>query len=100
MILQETGQFQCSIDNRLKIKVRDMGNVRPAKGYDILLEAAALLDKSPLSYRFVIAGQGKGKLYDRMLQLREELGLKSRDTTTSRPSRPPFKDASFIIRFP
>ena len=61
-----------------EIIIGSLGNVRPAKGYDILLEAAALLDKSPLSCRFVIAGQGKGKLYDRMLQLREELGLQNR----------------------
>ena len=55
-----------------------LGNIRPAKGYDILLRAAALLEESPRSYRFVIAGQGKGSLYDGLMQLREELGLQDR----------------------
>lgn len=55
-----------------------LGNIRPAKGYDILLRTAALLEESPHSYRFVIAGQGKGQLYDELLQLREELGLQER----------------------
>ena len=36
------------------------------------------MHKSPRSYRFVIAGQGKGPLYDGLLQLRKELGLEDR----------------------
>lgn len=55
-----------------------LGNIRPAKGYDILLRTAALLEESRHSYRFVIAGQGKGQLYDELLQLREELRLQER----------------------
>jgi glycosyltransferase involved in cell wall biosynthesis len=61
-----------------EILIGSLGNIRPAKGYDILLQAAALLEKSPRSYRFVIAGQGKGGLYDELLRLREELGLQDR----------------------
>ena len=61
-----------------EVVIGSLGNVRPAKGYNILLRAAALLEESPRSYRFVIAGQGKGALYDELLQLREELGLQDR----------------------
>jgi glycosyltransferase involved in cell wall biosynthesis len=52
-----------------------LGNIRSAKGYDILLRAAALLKDKPATYRFVIAGQGKPGLYDDLLKLRAELGL-------------------------
>lgn len=61
-----------------EIVIGSLGNIRPAKGYDILLRTAALLEKSPRSYRFVIAGQGKGALYEELLQLRDELGLQDR----------------------
>ena len=58
--------------------IGSLGNIRPAKGYDILLEAAAVLEQSTHSYRFVIAGQGKGKLYDDILALRQKLGLEEK----------------------
>ena len=61
-----------------EIIIGSLGNIRPAKGYDILLKAAALLEHSSHSYRFVIAGQGKGKLYDELLALRKELGLEEK----------------------
>jgi glycosyltransferase involved in cell wall biosynthesis len=61
-----------------EIIIGSLGNIRPAKGYDFLLRAAALLQESPHRYRFVIAGQGKGGLYDGLLQLRKELGLEDR----------------------
>ena len=57
------------------IVIGSLGNIRPAKGYDILLKAAALVGQSPGSYRFVIAGQGKGRLYEELLELRKRLGL-------------------------
>lgn len=58
-----------------------LGNIRPAKGYDILLNAAALLkNNTDKSYRFVIAGQPdrEGKLYESLLKQRGELGLDER----------------------
>lgn len=59
--------------------VGSLGNIRPAKGYDILLKAAALLEESGQSYRFVIAGQpDRGGLYEELLRLRKELGLEDR----------------------
>ncbi len=58
-----------------EIIVGSLGNIRPAKAYDILLKAAALLKNREIPFRFVIAGQGKGGLYDSLLALRKELGL-------------------------
>ncbi len=55
--------------------VGSLGNIRSAKGYDVLLHAAAILKKQSSSFRFVIAGQGKGELYDKLIRLRGELGL-------------------------
>lgn len=61
-----------------EIIIGSLGNIRPAKGYDILLKAAALLEHSKHSYRFVIAGQGKGELYDELLALRKKLKLEDK----------------------
>ena len=60
------------------IIVGSLGNIRPAKGYEILLQAADLLKQCPHSYRFVIAGQCNTRLYDELIQLRAELGLEDR----------------------
>jgi len=60
------------------IIIGSLGNIRLAKGYDILLQAAALLKQRPGSYRFVVAGQGKGRLYEELLALRKQLGLEER----------------------
>lgn len=57
------------------VVVGSLGNIRLAKGYDILLHAAALLKSSSIPFRFVIAGQGKTGLLDSLLELRSELGL-------------------------
>jgi glycosyltransferase involved in cell wall biosynthesis len=55
--------------------VGSLGNIRPAKGYDILLRAAAVLRDKGTKVRFVIAGQCNTRLYDELEQLRKELGL-------------------------
>ncbi len=55
-----------------------LGNVRPAKGYDVLLEAAALLVQRGVEFRILIAGQGKGELYDNLLTLRKRLALEDK----------------------
>jgi glycosyltransferase involved in cell wall biosynthesis len=56
--------------------IGSLGNIRPAKGYDILLQAAARLKGSEIPYRFVIAGQpDKGELYGQLLKLRKSLDL-------------------------
>lgn len=57
------------------ILVGAIGNIRAPKAYDVFLRAAKLLkDQSP-RYRFAIAGQGSGQLYDALMSLRSELGL-------------------------
>ena len=55
--------------------VGSLGNIRTAKGYDVLLHAAALLRHKQNSYRFVVAGQGSKGLHDDLLRLRSELAL-------------------------
>jgi len=83
----DTSAFQRPRSDRLRqqfgwaedeIIIGSLGNIRPAKGYDILLRAATLLEKTQYSCRFVIAGQGKGELYEGLLQLRKELCLEDR----------------------
>jgi glycosyltransferase involved in cell wall biosynthesis len=63
-----------------EIVVGSLGNIRLAKGYDILLQAAALLQNSERSFRFVIAGGGKQKdnLLNNLLELRKQLGLEDK----------------------
>jgi glycosyltransferase involved in cell wall biosynthesis len=57
------------------ILVGSVGNIRPAKGYDYLIRAARMvIDKHP-QFRFVIAGEGSGKLYEDLLDLRNSLDL-------------------------
>lgn len=60
--------------------IGSLGNIRPAKAYDVLLQAVAMLDNQRHTCRFVIAGQGESKgkpsrLYQHLLDLRESLGL-------------------------
>jgi glycosyltransferase involved in cell wall biosynthesis len=83
----DTARFQRPRSSALREKygwsdediiIGSLGNIRPAKGYDILLRAAALLNQKPGSYRFVVAGQGKGRLYEDLLALRKQLGLEER----------------------
>ena len=65
--------------NQEDIIVGSLGNIRLAKGYDVLLKAAAKLVHSNNSFRFVVAGEGKSNgLYEELLQLRKELELQSR----------------------
>lgn len=52
-----------------------VGNLRAAKGYDVLLRAAALLKEQSPGFRFVIVGQAQGDLHRELLQLRDALGL-------------------------
>ncbi len=56
------------------IIIGSLGNIRPAKAYDVLLQTASLL-KNNVNIRFVIAGQGSGKLYQNLLDTRTSLGL-------------------------
>ena len=79
-----TEDFKLPKSNRLRqqfgwsedeVIIGSLGNIRPAKAYDVLLQAAALLKDKEQSYRFVIAGHGKGNLYQKILDLKAELKL-------------------------
>jgi len=59
------------------ILVGAVGNIRPAKDYQTLLHAAAVLAKTSPRYKILIAGQGDGELYRRLLKQRSDLGLES-----------------------
>lgn len=54
-----------------------LGNIRPAKGYDILLKAANLLKKHNTAVQFVIAGQGGNNLHKKLLMYRSDYALES-----------------------
>ncbi len=58
------------------IIVGSIGNIRPAKGYDILLKAAAIVKKQRHNIKFVIAGEGSGGLYNELTALHTKLNLK------------------------
>ncbi len=52
-----------------------VGNVRPAKGYDVLLRAAALLRARSANYRFVVVGEADSELGLSLRSLSQQLGL-------------------------
>ncbi|KAB2889086.1 MAG: glycosyltransferase [Desulfobulbaceae bacterium] len=73
-------QRDTSIREQLGLKKDDIligavGNIRPAKGYDLFLQAARIIHEQYPGTRFVVAGQGAGELYDSLLRLRQELKL-------------------------
>lgn len=55
-----------------------LGNLRPAKGYDVLMQAAAQLKERGIPCHFAIAGQGRGRLADSLLALRKKLDVEDR----------------------
>jgi glycosyltransferase involved in cell wall biosynthesis len=80
----DTARFRLAKSDRLRrqfgwpgtaLVIGSLGNIRPPKAYDILLQTAAKLAQKSAGYRFLIAGQGKGQLYDDLLAMRRELGL-------------------------
>lgn len=83
----DTEAFRPGRDNSIRdtlglppdaILIGAIGNIRPAKAYDNLLQAArALLDRSD-RFRFVIAGQYGGTLADDLMRRRAQLGLEER----------------------
>jgi glycosyltransferase involved in cell wall biosynthesis len=55
--------------------IGSIGNIRPAKGYGVLLKAAAIVIKRFPQCKFVVAGEGHGDLFQELLELRKNLGL-------------------------
>ena len=58
-----------------EVLVGAIGNLRPAKQYDLLLRAAALLREHSLRYRFVVVGDPEPSLLRELLVLRDQLQL-------------------------
>jgi glycosyltransferase involved in cell wall biosynthesis len=58
-----------------EILVGAVGNIRGPKSYDVFLKAAQLLRQRSSRYRFVVAGEGSGPLYESLLALRHQLEL-------------------------
>ena len=52
-----------------------VGNIRAAKGYDHLIRAAALMAHDHPEIHFLIAGEGKGRLWEELQAQREEVGV-------------------------
>jgi glycosyltransferase involved in cell wall biosynthesis len=57
------------------VLVGAIGNVRPPKGYEVLVRAAALARQSLPRLRFIVAGEAEGSLAAELRQLVLELGL-------------------------
>lgn len=80
----DTALFSPQRDNSIRKKlglgpenilVGAVGNIRTSKGYEYLLEAAKLMvERFPL-FRFVIAGEGSGELFNDLIALRNRLEL-------------------------
>src|SRR4051794_12250380 len=62
------------------ILVGAVGNIRKPKAYDVFLQAAKILAERSDRFRFVIAGEGLGPLYEQLLSLRDALGMKEKVT--------------------
>lgn len=80
----EMAAFQPRTDTRLRAElgiaadefvIGTVGNIRPAKGYEILLQAAAILKGRGEACRFVIVGEGSGALLQELEQQQAQLGL-------------------------
>lgn len=72
-----------SIRNELRLPpdatlVGAVGNVRPAKAYDNLLQAARVLANRSDRFYFAIAGECSNALADDLMRLRNQLGLENR----------------------
>ncbi|MBU1544353.1 MAG: glycosyltransferase [Proteobacteria bacterium] len=80
----ETSVFKPQRDETLRaelgilpdhILIGAVGNIRPAKDYHTFLKAARQVYDKNSKCRFVIVGQGRGALYQSLLNLRADLGL-------------------------
>jgi len=60
------------------VLVASVGNLRGAKGYDHLIEAAGVLADSYPHVHFAIAGEGSGALHQQLMAQRTELGVEDR----------------------
>lgn len=63
--------------NDNNIIIGSIGNIRYSKGYGILLQAAFIVIKVYPQCKFIIAGEGHGKLYKNILAQSKNLGLEN-----------------------
>ncbi len=59
------------------VLIGSIGNIRSAKGYDILLKTASILKKDHPHIRFLIVGEGKNELFKKLIRLRKSLGVEN-----------------------
>lgn len=57
------------------VVVGAVGNLHPVKGYDLMLQAAALVVKAQGNVHFVVAGEGDPAYQRELERLRDQLGL-------------------------
>jgi glycosyltransferase involved in cell wall biosynthesis len=68
---------QLGLEPHAKI-VASIGNIRPAKGYDVVCRAAAILRQTHPDLHFVIAGDLNRSFMEAMTGLTQELGVQDR----------------------
>lgn len=67
-------------DVHYEVVIGALGNVRNAKGYDVLVQAASLLKSRGLNFRLLIAGDNTNNLAASLVNLVEKLGLEQQIT--------------------
>jgi glycosyltransferase involved in cell wall biosynthesis len=76
---QPQGRFRAELGLGASAKLAvSIGNIRPAKGYDVLIRAASLLLPRHPDLHFVIAGHVKNDLMRELTSLMVELGVQER----------------------
>lgn len=81
----DTNRFKPQRDYTLRNKlglqgnvlVGAVGNIRPSKGYEYLLEAAKIIVDQFPHFRFAVVGEGSGTQLNNLLELRKILGLEN-----------------------
>lgn len=64
----------------IRVVIGAVGNIRAPKNYSLLLKTAKLVVAQAPGCRFVIAGEGKGALYDALQVERRDLGIEANVT--------------------
>lgn len=59
------------------ILIGSVGNIRKAKGYDVLLKVSAIVRQKHPECRFIIIGKGDNELFEELALLRKNLGVES-----------------------
>lgn len=82
----DTSRFKPQKNDSIRIKlgleaenvlVGAVGNIRPSKGYEYMLEAARLVVDQYPQFRFIVVGEGSGRLFDNLMDLIKKLRLEN-----------------------